>query len=144
MGGCNQYTKCSREELPHVQGQGQKPGGPDVRRMAAKTSYSTSEVRGSGQEYQAVTVQEWPRGAILHPRSGPAVRRNYPLSEARGGGREELTCVQGQGRRPRGATLRSSPGAEAGGANPCPKPGAAAGRSNPSCNERWLHRCRRA
>ena len=37
-----------QEELPHVQGQGQKLGGPHVLRAAAKRSYPTSEVRGSG------------------------------------------------------------------------------------------------
>ena len=34
------------EELPSVRGQGQKPGGPDAQRAAAKRSYPTSEVRG--------------------------------------------------------------------------------------------------
>ena len=34
----------------HVQGQGQKPGGPHAQRAAAKRSYPTSEVRGSGRE----------------------------------------------------------------------------------------------
>ena len=29
-----------------------------------------SEVKGSSQECQAVTAQEWPRGATLHLRSG--------------------------------------------------------------------------
>ena len=35
-------------ELPHIQGQGQKPGGRHARGAAAKRSYPTSEVRGSG------------------------------------------------------------------------------------------------
>ena len=39
---------------------------------AAKRSYPTSEVRGSGLECQAATAQEWPRGAAPHPRSGAA------------------------------------------------------------------------
>ena len=56
--------------------QGQKPGGPHARGAAAKRSYPTSEVRGSGQECQAVKVQEWPKG--------------YPMPKARGGGQEEL------------------------------------------------------
>ena len=38
--------------LPHVQGQGQKPGGPHARGAAAKRSYPTSEVRGSSREEQ--------------------------------------------------------------------------------------------
>ena len=49
-GGCNRHTKCNEEELPHVRGQGQKPGGPHARRAAAKRSYPVSEVRGGGRE----------------------------------------------------------------------------------------------
>ncbi|KAM7230515.1 hypothetical protein CapIbe_018005, partial [Capra ibex] len=56
-------TRRGGEELPHVRGQGQKPGGPHARRAAAKRSYPMSEVGGSGLECQAVTVQEQPRGA---------------------------------------------------------------------------------
>ena len=44
--------ECSREELPHVQGQGQKLGGPHAQGVAAKRSYPMSEVRGGGQEEQ--------------------------------------------------------------------------------------------
>ena len=55
--------KRGREELPHVRGQGQKPGGPHARREAAGRSCPASEVRGGGQEYQAATVQEQPIGA---------------------------------------------------------------------------------
>ena len=44
-------AKRGREEPPYVRGQGQKPGGPHARRAAAKRSYPTSEVRGSGREY---------------------------------------------------------------------------------------------
>ena len=47
-GGCDRCTKHSREELPHVRGQGQKPGGPHALRAVAKRSYPMSEVRGSG------------------------------------------------------------------------------------------------
>ena len=54
----------SREELPHVQGQGQQPRGATLR--TAKRSYP--EVRGGGRE-------ELPHA---------------PTPEARGGGREEL------------------------------------------------------
>ena len=36
--------------LPHVRGQGQKPGGPHAQRVAAKRSYPTSEVRECGQQ----------------------------------------------------------------------------------------------
>ena len=43
---------CIIPEPPHVRGQGQKSGGPHAQRAAAKRSYPTSEVRGSGREYR--------------------------------------------------------------------------------------------
>ena len=57
-GGCDRRTKHSQEELPHIQGQGQKPEGPHARRAVAKRSDPTSEGRGSGREYQ------WALGSI--------------------------------------------------------------------------------
>ena len=110
-GGCDQRTKRGREELPHVWGQGQKPGGPHSRRVAAKRSYPTSEIRGSGRECQAETAQERPRratqvqgqgrwlgGATPHPRSGDkgiAAGRSYPTPQAReGGGRTRPTSKE--------------------------------------------------
>ena len=63
-----------------------KLGGPHARRAAAKRSYPTSEVRGSGQECQAATAQELPRGATPGPRSGAAAERRYLVSKVRGGG----------------------------------------------------------
>ena len=51
-------------------------------------SYPTSEVRGSSLECQAAMAQERLRGATPHPRSGV-------MAEARGGGREEQTDIQG-------------------------------------------------
>ena len=77
--------------------QGQKPGGPHARRAAAKRSYPTSEVRGSGREYQTATAQERPKGATPHQRSGGAAERKYPGSEVRGGGREEQPTPEAQG-----------------------------------------------
>ena len=74
-------TKCSREELPHVEGQGQKLGGPHARRAAAKRSYPTLEVRGSSRECQAAMAQDCPRGATLHPRSGVVAGRSQPMSK---------------------------------------------------------------
>ena len=44
--------KRSREELSHVRGKGQKPGGPHARGMVAKRSYPMSEVRGGSREEQ--------------------------------------------------------------------------------------------
>ena len=85
-----------QEELPHVQGQGQKLGGPHAQGAAAKRSYPTSEVRGSGREElrhargqglqgecQAAPAQEQPRGTTQRRRSGAAP------------GREEQPHVQG-------------------------------------------------
>ena len=95
MGGCDRRTKRSGKELPLVQGHGQKPGGPHARRAAAKRSYRTSEVRGSGQECQAVTVQEWARGATLCSRPGAVARRSHLSPEARGGGWREQPHVLG-------------------------------------------------
>ena len=62
---------------------------------AAKRSYPTSEVRGSGRECQAAMAQERPRGATLSPRSGTAAGRSHPMPEARGSDREEQPHVQG-------------------------------------------------
>ena len=139
--GCDWHTKRGREELSHVRGQGQKPGGPHARRVAAKRSYPTSEVRGSGRECQAETAQKRPRGATLHLRSGGAAERSYPASEVRGsdersypesevrgGGQEELPHTRGQGRWPGGPTPcpRSSGCTGAGGprgATSCPRSG---------------------
>ena len=42
-----------------------------------------SEVRGSGLECQAVTAQEWLRGATPRPRSGEAEERSNPTSKER-------------------------------------------------------------
>ena len=42
--------KHGQVELPHVWGQGQKPGGPQARGVAAKRSYSKPEARVGSQE----------------------------------------------------------------------------------------------
>ena len=60
---------------------------------AAERIYPTSEVRGSGREYQAATEQERLRGATVRPRSGAAAERSYPVSQVRGG-REETPGVR--------------------------------------------------
>ena len=87
------HLSMAEKELPHIRGQGQKPGGPHARRVAAKRSYPTSEVRGSGQECQDVMVQEQLRGATPCLRSGAVAGRSYPAPpppEARANGREEI------------------------------------------------------
>ena len=70
-----------------------------------------SEVRGSGLECQAATVQEQPRGATPHPRSGAMAERSHPVSETRGG--DQL-----QGRRLGGATPRPRSGGCVGAGGP--------------------------
>ena len=82
---------------PHVQGQGQKPGGPYAQKAAANRSYPTSEVRGSSREYQTVTAQERPRGATPGPRSGGAAERRYPASEVRGGDKRSYPASEARG-----------------------------------------------
>ena len=76
----------SREEQPHVRGQGQKLGVPHARKAAAKRSYPTSEVRGSGREYQTAMAQGRPRGATPRPRSGRVAVRRYHSSKVRSNG----------------------------------------------------------
>ena len=68
--------KRSWEELPHVWGQGQKPGGPHARGAAAKRSYPVSEIRGGGREEQ------------LHVQEAMAAQAQEGL--------EELLHIQGQ------------------------------------------------
>ena len=46
-------------------------------------SHPTSEVRGSGREYQTAMAQEQPRGATPGPRPGVAARRSNPTSKER-------------------------------------------------------------
>ena len=72
-GGCDRRTQRGWEELPHIGGQGQKPGRPHARRAAAKRSYPTSKVRGGGWE------------GLPHA----------PTPEARGGSREDQLHAQG-------------------------------------------------
>ena len=82
------------------------------------------------------------------------------MSKVRGGSREELPSVRGQGWQPRGVTPcprsrveadRSYPRSNVrdGGQEelpdaPCPRPGVVARRTNPTSKELWLHGCRRA
>ena len=70
-----------------------------------------------------------PRGVTPRPRSGAAAesarlqrcrngREELPKSEVRGGSREELPHVRGQGRRPGGPTRRPRSGGYAGTGEP--------------------------
>ena len=60
-------------------------------------SYTTFEVRGSGQdELLHVRGQgQQLRGATPRPRSGAATKKSDPMSKARDGSREEQPHVQG-------------------------------------------------
>ena len=49
-GRLQRHAERGREELPHVRGQGQKPGGHPAQGVVAKRSYLTSKVRGGGRE----------------------------------------------------------------------------------------------
>ena len=76
-------------------------------------------------------AEAWPRGAILHLRSGAVAERSYPTSEVTGGGQEELPHIRGQVWR-------------LGRATPCPRSGVAGKRSNPTSKEPWVQWRRRA
>ena len=113
-----------REELPHVRGQGQKPGGPRARGAAAKRSYPASEVRGCRRKCQAATAHERPAPC---PRPRAAAGRNYPhprpeAAAARSCPRAKEPWLRGAGG-PRGAT-------------PCSRLGGAAVRRYPTTKVR--------
>ena len=130
-GGCDDWhAKHGREEPPHVRGERQKPGGPHARRVAAKRSYPTSEVRGSGREYQTAMAQERPRGATLRRRLG--------------GRRRGDTQHPRSGVATRGVTPRPRSGTAAGRSNSRPRPGVVARRTKPTSKELWLRGHRRA
>ena len=61
--------KCGQEELPHVRGQGWRPGG------------TTPRPKGGG-----CVGTEGPRGAIPRSRSGGVVVRRYSSSKVRSSG----------------------------------------------------------
>ena len=69
-------------------------GGPHARRAAAKRSYPTSEVRGSGRECQtAMAKRSYPASKV---RSGSREELPHaPTPQARGGGPEDQPHIQG-------------------------------------------------
>ena len=87
-GSRGRRSKCSREELPHVQGQGQQPRVPGCDGAGtAERSYPVFEVRGGSQEDLLCDRGQWrPGGATPRPMSGAAARRRHPSSEVRGSG----------------------------------------------------------
>ena len=97
----------------------------------AERSYLTSEVWGRSRE-DPLPEGQWPRGVTPRPRSGAAAegarlrrlrnsREELPKSEVRGGSREELPQVRGQGQRLRGDTPQTRSGAAAGRSYPTPQ-----------------------
>ena len=102
------YTFCINEykweELPHVLGQGTHAWGAMAKRSsshlrsgeAAERSYPASKVRGGGQECQAATAQEQPRGATPHLRPRAAAGRSNPTSKEWWLRLEELFHIQCQ------------------------------------------------
>ena len=100
-----------------------------------------SEVRGRSWE-DPMPEGRRPRGVTPHPRSAAEAesarlqrcrngREELPKSEVRGGGREELPCIQGQGRWPRGATQVRSQGLRLGGPTLRSRSGGYAGTEGP-------------
>ena len=128
-GGCDRCAKRSREEPPHVRGQGQRPRVPDCDGTGmAKRSYSASKVGGAGGVLPRGDTQRPRSGAVTRgvnprPRSGAVAGRRYPTPLSR---------------RPGAAGSRSylMP--------PRPRPGAVARRTNPTSKEPWLDGHRRA
>ena len=90
----------SQEELPYVQGQGQRPRVPDCDGTGmAERSYPASEVRGGNErsystsEVGAAAGKGYP--TPLSPRPGAAAGRTNHTPEAWGGGREDQPHIQG-------------------------------------------------
>ena len=107
-------------------------GGCDRRAKRGERSYPTSEVRGSGREYQTAKAQERQRGPTPRPRSGGVAERRYPASEV-GAATREVTPRPRSGaaaRRRYPTPLSPRPGAAGGRSYPTPprpRPGAAGG-----------------
>ena len=79
---------------------------PEVRGGVREKRPHAPEIRCGSRKCQAVTVQEQRRGDTPHPSSGTAAGRRFPMSEFRGGGREEVPQARVQGQRLRKATPR--------------------------------------
>ena len=71
MAATGQRTKCGREELPHVRGQGQKLRVPSCDGAGmAERSYHASEVKGSSREDQPHAqgaVAPWAQEGLEEP-----------------------------------------------------------------------------
>jgi len=89
-----------REELPHTVSE-DRLGGVTPRRKS----------RVAGRSYLPLKVGAAAWRSSPGPRPGAAAGRSYPMSEVRGGGREEVTHTRGQGLQLRRANPRPRPGA---------------------------------
>ena len=128
-GSC-EWKRC-QEELPHVRGQGQKPGGPKpegrwprgvtprLRSGAAAESARLRRHRNGREELPCVRGKGLqPRGATPCPRPGAVAERSHPAREARGGSQKEQPHPRGQRWRLGGATPRPRSGGCAGAGRP--------------------------
>ena len=87
MGGCN--GTLGREELPHVQGQGQKPGVPGCDGAGTARGATPCPRPGAAPGKSNSTSKE--RWLPQHRRA----KRSYPTLKVRKGGGEEIPLVQG-------------------------------------------------
>ena len=105
-----------REELPYVQGQGQRPRLPGYDGTGtAKRSYPASEVSGGREETPRIQGQGQLGEATSCPRPGVVTLRSHPEPKARGSSWEEPP----------------TPEARAGGREEQPRSGGCAGAGRP-------------
>ena len=77
-GSCDRLTKRGREELPHIRGQGQKPGDPYPK---GGSQEELPHVRGQGQRPRVPGCDGAGTAERSYPslRSGVAARRSNPM-----------------------------------------------------------------
>ena len=82
--------KCSREELPHIRGQGQRPRVPGCEGAGtAERSHPTSKVRGGGWE-------EIPHPPKPEARGSGWKDQTHTMAARAQEGLEELSHIEGQ------------------------------------------------
>ena len=113
MAGCERRSKRGREELPHIRGQGRKPGGrprgvtPRPRSGAAAESARLQRCRNGGEEVPKSEVRGGGRedqphiqGEVRAPLRGhKRAWRSYPTLKVRKGGGEEIPLIEGKEQR---------------------------------------------
>ena len=105
-----------REELPHVQGQGQHgeelPHAPKPEARGGRWEElplaPTPETRGCGREEKPHARGQGEQPGGPHGRRA-AAKKGYPTPEARGCSREEKPHARGQGQQPGGPTPSKEP-----------------------------------